>query len=170
MRWLAVLLICAVPACGLSPVYSSGGRGAVAQTLAQISVADIAGKPGWLVRNNLLDRLGRADMSGRRYRLEVELDDQISGLGLRSDNAVTRERRTLRARYRLVDTQTNRLLFDATARSDAGVDVVASEYATIAAEQTALELLAEDVAGQIIARLALFARGNPALAPDTSRL
>ena len=49
------------------------------------------------------------------------------------------------------------VVLDATAGSDAGIDVVSSEYATVAAEQTALERLAEVVADQIIARLGLFA-------------
>ncbi len=37
--------------------------------------------------------------------------------------------------------------------SDAGIDVVGSEFATIAAEQTALENLAVEVADQIVTRL-----------------
>ncbi|MBS1240154.1 MAG: hypothetical protein H6R45_860, partial [Proteobacteria bacterium] len=37
-------------------------------------------------------------------------------------------------------------------------DVVSSEYATIAAEQTALENLARDVADRIVTRLALTLR------------
>ena len=49
------------------------------------------------------------------------------------------------------------MLLDATAGSDAGIDVV-SRYATVAAEQTALEHLADVViADQIVARLALYA-------------
>ena len=46
----------------------------------------------------------------------------------------------------------------ATAGADAGVDVVSSEYATIAAEQTALENLTETLANQIVTRIALYAR------------
>ena len=57
--------------------------------------------------------------------------------GIRGDSAVTRERRTLRARYRLVDLKTGEVVLDATAGSDAGIDIVSSEYATVAAEQTA---------------------------------
>ena len=38
-----------------------------------------------------------------RYRLDVLLDDQLEGLGLLTDDTVGRERRTLRARYQLVD-------------------------------------------------------------------
>jgi LPS-assembly lipoprotein len=91
------------------------------------------------------------------------LDDNIVGLGIRGDRAVTRERRTLRARYQLVDVSTGAVVLDATAGSDAGIDVVSSEYATVAAEQTAAERLSEVVAEQIVARLALFAtRTRPA--------
>ena len=91
------------------------------------------------------------------YRLEVELDDNITGFGIRGDRAVTRERRTLRARYRMVELSTGAVVLDATAGSDAGIDVVSSEYATVAAEQTALERLSEVLADQIVARLGLFA-------------
>jgi LPS-assembly lipoprotein len=64
----------------------------------------------------------------------------------------------LRARYQLVDLADDKILIDATAGSDAGIDVVSSEYATIAAEQTALENLAREVASQITTRLALTLR------------
>jgi len=51
----------------------------------------------------------------------------------------------------------------ATAGSDAGIDVVSSEYATVAAEQSALENLAQILADQIMARLATYgARTQPA--------
>jgi LPS-assembly lipoprotein len=49
------------------------------------------------------------------------------------------------------------VVLDATAGSDAGIDIVSSEYATVAAEQTALENLADTVADQIAARVGLYA-------------
>ena len=146
--------------CSLRPLYSGGGSGPVAQALRSIQVAPIGGgRAGWLVRTALEDRLGgtRANPS---FRLEVELDDDITGFGVRSDDVVTRERRTLRARYRLVDVPLGTVLLDATAVSDAGIDVVSSEYATVAAEQTALERLANQIAEQIVARVALYAARN----------
>jgi len=159
------LLACALllGGCGLRPLYSGGGRGVVAQTLRSVTVAPIAGRAGWLVRTALEDRLGAAG-ADPRYRLEIELDDQIAGFGIRRDDAVTRERRTLRARYRLVDASVGTVLLDATAGSDAGIDVVSSEYATVAAEQTALERLSREVADQIVTRVALYASrsGTPA--------
>ena len=62
----------------------------------------------------------------------------------------------MRARYRLVDLSNGAVVLDATAGSDAGIDVVSSEYATVAAEQTAVERLVLVVADQIVARLATF--------------
>lgn len=157
-RLLSALVILAAPSgCGLRPLYSGGNQGAVAQSLRAIEVAPIEGKAGWLVRNAITDRLAAVDGASPRYRLQVRLDDEITGFGVRSDDAITRERRTLRARYQLVDIASNTVMIDATAGSDAGIDVASSEYATIAAEDTALERLAQTVADQIISRLALSA-------------
>jgi LPS-assembly lipoprotein len=158
MKARAALLALALllPGCGLRPLYAGGGSGTVATALSGIEVTPIAGQTGWLMRNALNDRLSQHG-GETRYRLEVELDDKIAGFGVRADNAVTRERRTLRARYRLVAADGGTVLLDATAGSDAGIDVASSEYATVAAEQSALERLTEDVADQIIARLALYA-------------
>jgi LPS-assembly lipoprotein len=144
--------------CGLQPVYSGGGAGPVARSLRSVVVAPIEGRAGWLVRTALEDRLGAPVGGAVAYRLEVQLDDDITGFGIRSDDAVTRERRTLRARYRLVDAARGTVVLDATAGSDAGIDVVGSEYATVAAEQTALERLSKEVADQIVTRVALYAR------------
>ncbi|MFN3511182.1 MAG: hypothetical protein ACK4ZA_07485, partial [Tsuneonella troitsensis] len=62
------------------------------------------------------------------------------------------------ARFQLVDISNDEIILDATAGSDAGIDVVSSEYATIAAEQSALENLSREVAAQITTRLALALR------------
>lgn len=147
--------------CGLRPLYAGGSSGAVAQAMSGIEVAPIEGKAGWLMANALRDRLGGGQGSGARYRLDVRLDDQIRGLGVRRDDSVVRERRILRARYQLVDQSSNAVLVDSTAGSDAGIDVVRSEYATIAAENTALERLSVIVADEIVARLATYARSRP---------
>lgn len=158
---LALLAAAALPlsACGLQPMYAGGGSGAVAQGLAAVDVAPIEGRSGWLVRNALVDRLSASGSeAAARYRLDVLVDDNLEGLGLLGDDTIGRERRTLRARYQLVDLASGEILLDATAGSDAGIDVVSSEYATIAAEETALENLAREVADRIVARLALTLR------------
>lgn len=154
-RFTALLAPFALAACGLQPMYAGGGNGTVARGLAAVEVAPIEGQSGWLMRNALSDRLGADGAAPARYRLDVRLDDKLEGLGLLSDDTVTRERRTLRARYQLVDLSDGAIVLDATAGSDAGIDVVSSEYAVIAAEQTALENLTHEVADQIVTRVAL---------------
>ena len=159
---LVAAALALLSACGLRPMFAGGDSGAVASSLRSIQVRDIPGKGGWLVRNALVAKLGGDGGGSAAYRLEVELDDNITGFGIRGDRATTRERRTLRARYRLVETATGAVVLDATAGSDAGIDVVSSQYATIAAEQTALERLSEVIADQMVGRLALFVSRTPA--------
>jgi len=156
---LPLALLFGLSGCGLRPMYAGGGSGAVALGLAAVEVAPIEGRAGWLVRNALRDRLAQTGAAATpRYRLDVLLDDNLEGLGLLTDDTIGRERRTLRARYQLVDTTSGAVMVDATAGSDAGIDVVSSEYATIAAEQTALENLSREVADRIVTRLTLTLR------------
>jgi LPS-assembly lipoprotein len=156
MKQIAALaLMLLLPACGLQPLYGTSG---ISQTLASVELAPIEGKAGYLVRSALEARLGRPSGSAARYRLQVELDDQINGFGVRRDDSVTRERRVLRARYRLIETSDGTTVLDATAGSDSGIDVVSSEYAVVAAEETALERLTEIVSDQIVARIALYVK------------
>jgi LPS-assembly lipoprotein len=158
----ASLLIVPLGGCGLRPLYTGGGDGRVAGLLSGIEVGAIEGQSGWLVANAVRDRLAAGGNREPRFRLEIKLDDKISGLGVSGNDTVTRERRTLRARYQLIDLSDGEVVLDATAGSDAGIDVVSSEYATIAAENTALERLSGIVADQIVARVALYAeRATP---------
>ena len=168
MRHLALAmapLILLVTGCGLQPMYADGAHGGVAEGMAAIDVSAIPGKTGWLMHNALVDRLhaaGAVAGTTPRYRLDVRLDDKLEGLGLLANNTIGRERRTLRARYQLVDISTNHVLLDATAGSDAGIDVVSSEYATVAGEDTAMENLVRMVADRIVIKLSLQLRTSPA--------
>jgi LPS-assembly lipoprotein len=156
-QMLLVLAFLGVAGCGLSPLYTGGSNGGVAATLGAVLVSPIPGQSGWLVRNKLLERFSEANTRSAAYRLDVTLDDNITTFGVRSDQAASQERRTLRARYQLVDLRNGMVVLDATAGSDATLDIVSSEYATVAAEQTALENLSDILANQITARVALFA-------------
>lgn len=156
-RFIIASFLLVTAACGLRPLYGGGSSSPVSGLLRAVVVAPIPGQPGWLVRTKLIDRLGETGEAPARYRLEVTLDDNITSYGLRADRAATQERRTLRARYQLVDMANGAVVLDATAGSDASIDTVSSEYATVAAEQTALENLSTILADQIVARLAIYA-------------
>ena len=154
----AAMMALALTACGLEPMYAGGASSNLAQGLAAVDVPAIPGRDGWLVRNALQERLGVAGETTPQYRLDVRLDDSLEALGVLNDDTISRERRILRARYQLIDLASGEILLDATAGSDAGIDVVSSEYATIAAEQRALENLAQDVAERMTRRIALTLR------------
>lgn len=154
------MLALGLTACNLAPVYSGGSTSPAALLLKDVEIAPIPDRPGFLVRQALIDRFGTPG-DAPRHRLEVALDDQIVAFGVRGDNSAARERRTLRARFRLVDVTTNEVLLDATAGSDIGIDRVSSNYAVVAAETTALERLSVEIANQITARIALYARSLP---------
>ena len=163
MRMLVTLAaLCALSACGLQPMYAGGTSAGIAQGIAAIDVPAIQGRGGWLVKNALDARLGVAGQTTPQYRLDVRLDDSLEALGVLNDDTISRERRILRARYQLVELATGSVLLDATAGSDAGIDVVSSEYATIAAEQKALENLAVDVADRMATQIALTLRNRAA--------
>jgi LPS-assembly lipoprotein len=153
------LLAFVLPACTVKPVYSQGENGLSAEMFAAVEVAPIPERAGYLVRDRLVAQLntGQPEVP-KRYRLEVTLDDRIDAFGVRENNTAVRERRTLRARYKLVAIDSGAVLFQGNAGSDAGIDVVGSEYAVVAAEVTALENLAATVAAQIVGRLAIYAR------------
>jgi LPS-assembly lipoprotein len=161
MRILPVLAaLLALTACGLSPMYTGGSSAGVAQGLAAVEIPAIQGRGGWLVKNALDARLGIAGQTTPQYRLDVRLDDSLEALGVLNDDTTSRERRILRARYQLIELATGTVLLDATAGSDAGIDVVSSEYATIAAEQKALENLALVVADRMTTQVALTLRAR----------
>lgn len=149
----------ALGGCNLQPVYAGGSASAPATLLADIGIAPIPERAGFMVRQALEEQLGRTVVAPR-FRLEVVLDDQITAFGLRGDSSAARERRTLRARFRLVDARSNQVLVDDTAAADAGIDRVSSNFAVVAAENAALERLSIDIARQITARLARYARAH----------
>lgn len=162
---LALAALLALTGCGLKPLYAGGTQANVAQGLAAVDIPAIEGRGGWLVKNALEARLGVAGQRTPQYRLDVRLDDSLEALGVLNDDTISRERRILRARYQLVDLASGTVLLDATAGSDAGIDVVSSEYATIAAEQKALENLAVEVADRMATQIALTLRAQTPAQP-----
>ena len=165
-RWGKALIAClallALTACGLSPMYAGGASSGAAHGIAAVDIPAIQGRGGWLIKNALDARLGVAGQVTPQYRLDVRLDDSLEALGVLNDDTISRERRILRARYQLVELATGAVLLDATAGSDAGIDVVSSEYATIAAEQKALENLALEVADRMATQVAVTLRSRAA--------
>jgi LPS-assembly lipoprotein len=158
---LLLSFLLALAGCALHPLYqNAGGGGSVLPADFGVQVAGLEGKTGWLVHNALEDRLGHKENQVVRYRLELELDDKITGAGSTRNANITREQRVLRARWRLMDLRTGAKLLDAAASADESWSVGTSEYGTLAAENVSLERLAQSLADQIVARIAVYSHAH----------
>lgn len=142
--------------CGLQPIYAQGQQGVAAQSLAMVAVSPIPERSGQMLQAELLRRM--QPEGSPAYRLDVVLEEKVEGFGIRGDESVARERVSMTATYRLVDVATDKVVLEDIAKSDAGVDVVRSEYAVVEAERTAAERNTQAVANRIISRLALHFR------------
>jgi len=174
MRTLAAIaalaLAVAVGGCGFHPLY--GDTGATAETvdkLSSIYVAPIDSpqRLGYELRNTLIDLF---DSSGRAsenfYRLRVTMSQKSQGVAVQNDAAITRYNDTLTVRYELTDAK-GTLITQGTETGLSAYNVVASPYATLAAQQDSDARSAEDIAYRIRTDLAVFfereARTAPAL-------
>lgn len=148
--------------CSLRPIYAQSGHGAgVATKLRHVAIAPIPDRSGFLVRSALEDIFDARD-SNATYRLEISLNDRIEGYGIGGDDSISRENRTLKAQYRLINSANEAVCLTGETQSGAGLDVInSSELATVAAENSALERLARDVARHIAARIALYLKQRP---------
>jgi LPS-assembly lipoprotein len=176
LRALAAVWLCALlAACGFTPLYSKAGGGNATTRLSHIHVAPVSDTSGDAYirdyyRQGRTTRLGQLfqdglerQMVGDRnapYRLQVSIQERIEGLGIRPDESFTRQRVSLIAKYELIDIAQDKPLYRGEAKSEIGVDRVASEYATLTAERAAGERNAQLLVRQITAKLVLALRGD----------
>jgi LPS-assembly lipoprotein len=171
----ALAIVVSLSACGFTPLYSSAGGTNSRARLAQIHVAPVSDTSGDAYtrdyyRQGRTSRLGQLfqdglerQLTGARgspYRLQLSIEQRIEGLGIRPDESFTRQRISLIARYELIDITLDKPLYRGEAKSEIGVDRVASEYATLTAERAAGERNAQLLVRQITAKLLLVLRGE----------
>lgn len=154
---MAVLLL---GACGFQPVYvpQSTTSGAMSPTadLYAIQVVSPPNRDGQILHNYLLDQL---NPNGRPrnplYRLETTLDVSVRQLGVQADATTSRNSVTVRAQSRLSgagDTQ----VFSAS--SSASFNTTESNYATVIAEEEAVDRSLRAIAADLRLQLAAFFR------------
>lgn len=144
--------------CGFRPLYGSAPNGAaVTQALSQVHVATIPDRTGQKLRNFLLDRLNPEGQPVRpRYTLHVETTVTRTDLGIERDETATRALLVLSARYSLLDASGTKAVLQGTTQSTNSFNIVASDFATLSAENDAVERAAREVSDDIRTRLALY--------------
>jgi LPS-assembly lipoprotein len=151
--------------CGFHPLYGTDAPlGASRQVFSSIYVDPIAGeKVGYALRNALIDNLqGAAKPDQAQYRLAVTVEQYIQGIAVETNSAITRYNYTLNAHYELSEVHGGKVLRSGVETTLSAYDVVASPYATEAAQQDAQKRGAGDVAYRIQLALAAYFAKHPA--------
>ena len=166
---ILVAFALALPAqgCGFHPLY--GDFGATAGTgdkLASIYVEPIPDRLGFELRNTMIDLFdGPGRPAGATYMLRVTLDEKSEGIAVQNDAAITRYNDTLTVDYQLRDAKTGTILTQGRETGLSAYNVVASPYATLAAQQDADKRSADDIAERIRTDLAVYFAHGVSSAP-----
>jgi LPS-assembly lipoprotein len=157
MKRVLLSLLAAVPlltACGFEPLHQQ--RGAIA-ALPSIRVEPIPERPGQILRNYLLDRVApRGEGGPRDYTLAIRLFEPRQVLALRRDDVISRMGYSAVAYFELIDAAGKRVT-TGTSSYSSDYEITNSEFATLAALQSArervLELVADDIRNQLVLNL-----------------
>jgi hypothetical protein len=91
-----------------------------------------------------------------RYLLVISLRRRTSKLGIQIDNTVTRYNLTLAARFSLLDSSDQRVLYESTVRRVASYNASRAPYDELAAELDAERRAAQEVSTDIRTQLAIY--------------
>ncbi|HJQ56956.1 MAG TPA: LPS assembly lipoprotein LptE [Vineibacter sp.] len=163
--WVVLALASSLAACGFEPMYGERAGTTPADRPAQTGVqsdmfatrvATIADRVGQMVRNQLVDRLNPQGEPGQpAYYLVVRLNEQKDAVLTRSDEFSTATNLRLIADFEVRDPKGN-ILNTGYSRAITRYNTLRSQYATIAAEDSARERAARELAEDIRVKLAVF--------------
>ena len=150
--------------CGFSPLYKSGGNGDLT-TLSTIEIAKIKDRAGQQLRNLLLARFAPRGKAARTdYRLTVTLKEAIAELAIRKDETATRANLVVTANFRLIALRDPSFKsFSGQSISTNSYNILASDFATLSAENDARKRALRSLAEQIRLRVAAALKNRKAI-------
>jgi LPS-assembly lipoprotein len=164
MRFVAAVLIsCALAACGFTPMYATpeylaasgdAASASVTQELARIDVRPIAERRGMVLRQQLNEKLRPGGGAPNRYDLQVRLAARTQELGVRKDSTTSRANLILTATFVLWEGD-SRLLRDRV-RATVSYNILDDQYATIASERDAEARALRQISEEIRTRVAVY--------------
>jgi LPS-assembly lipoprotein len=162
-RTAPLLLILALGACGLRPLYGTNSVGtAMADRLGQINVGVIGDRTGQQLRSELIRSLnpqGRPDQPA--YDLSVSLAETQQDVNLIGDLTTTRKNLTLTASFVLTDRKTGQPVFSDSVTEITAFNILADQFTTLVGERDARERALHSIAEDIRTRLALYFDRHP---------
>lgn len=139
----------ALAACGFSPAYAPGG--AATKLLGTIWVQDPTDKNGFDLVERLEERLGRPE--DIRYDLSYSITTEAVGVGITTENEITRFNLKGAIDYALTDRTTGARVAGGRVQTFTAYSATGSTVAGLAAEEDAAFRLMRILADQIVARL-----------------
>ena len=161
---LLALLLGALAACNLRPIYRGEAAQAVVPDLAAIDVSQLYGRRGQYLRGYLLDELNPEGVTvAPEYQLDIVLRQETNTLAIQLDNTPTRANLALGAVFTLKRRSDGAVLYDSAVRRVVSFNIRGDPFATLITEQDAERRAAREVARQIRTVLSLyFAEGGGA--------
>ncbi len=159
---LAIACLSWTSACGFRPLYGRREDGSsVDDRLKAVEIGLIADRRGQILRNLLVDRFHRDGATEPVHRLSVELQIVERSLGIQVDATATRAQLKMTTRYRLDDIAANKVVFRSSSRVVANYNVLSEQFATIAAEESALQQGLVQLSERVASRIGLFLNRLP---------
>ncbi|MCR9219450.1 MAG: LPS assembly lipoprotein LptE [Alphaproteobacteria bacterium] len=157
----AAASLAALSACGFQPAYTpqrtaAGGVMTPMADLQAIEVVPIAERRGQILHNLLLDRLNpRGRPQQPLYRLTTGVAVSVQGLGVLADATSSRSRVVVTATSTLSGAGDPQVF---EARAVSSFNTTESDYATLVAEDEAIERALRTIADQLMLEIAAFFR------------
>lgn len=147
-------LALSLSACGFAPLY--GERGASAEALARVRIAQIADRTGQQLRNHLLARMSPRGQPRRPvYVLKVELAETKHKLSVRRDDVATRANLEIVAKFVLERAEDGRSVASGGVSSTNSYNILESEFGTLKAESNARARAVRELSDALTTRLAV---------------
>jgi len=146
-------------ACGFQPLYGTRGAadsGARAE-LAAVRIEPLENRVGQQMHNFLRDRLNPDGQPvAPEYRLQVQLTETLTELGVQRDETATRANLQMVAQFTLFGYGNDASLFSGRSSSTTSYDILRNPFATTVSEEDARERALRELADDIQTRLALY--------------
>ena len=154
---LTLLLLLAVAACNLRPIYRGEEGRVVVPDLAAIDVTQLYGRRGQDLRGFLLDEFNPEGVQvPAAYQLDIVLRQESNTLAIQLDNTATRANLALGAAFTLKRRSDGVVLYDSAVRRVVSYNSRSDPFATLITEQDAERRASREVARQIRTILSLY--------------
>ncbi len=153
---LMLALGAGLSACGFEPVYKQGTTASNLQ--GQIEIDLVKGRNGFELREELENKLGRAD-AGSPYVLTFQLTTSETGLAVTEDEGTTRTNLNGIAAFTVRRKDTNTVVYQDSVRNVTAYGTTSATFPAAVARRDANTRLAKALAAQIAERIAITSDG-----------